>query len=73
MSEHNACIRSDKGQRMYHLNHDMHAHSYVADVQFGAETWATAKVETKTEDVTDAITHRRAISCLMALQLVGLL
>ena len=71
MSERNISDQT-KAQRGYGRNHDMHTHSYVARVQFGAETWASAKAEKKNKDASGAATRKRDISCPTALRVVGL-
>ncbi len=67
MSGHNV-IRSDIGQiTAYCRNHDIHTQFHSVEVQFGAETWASAKAEKKNNDMNGAVTRRKDISHLTAL------
>ena len=45
----------------------MHTHCHVAEVQFGAKTWAIEKAEKKNNEVNGAATWRRDISSSTAL------
>ena len=45
----------------------MHTHCHVAEVQFGAKTWAIEKAEKKNKEANGAATWRRDISSPTAL------
>jgi hypothetical protein len=70
MSEHNSLDQIKAKECV--VGSTIHTHCHVAEVQFGAETWAIEKAEKKHKEASGAMTRKRNISCLTALRVRGL-